>query len=183
MSPLDIRCNYIYMLPLAFGVNIDVIASMKKVPDDRSTRPSDAATAAWVMLMRTQQELLSAIEGDLKEAGMPQLSWYDVLLELSREDDGRLRPYQIEERTLLTQYNLSRLIDRLEAAGLVAKEPHGDDGRGRIIALTEKGRDLRSKTWEVYGAAISSRIGSRLTDEEAETLAGLLSKLRAEKTS
>ena len=151
---------------------------MKKIPNDRSTRPSEAATHAWVTLMRTQQELLAAIEGDLKQAGMPQLSWYDVLLELSREPDGRLRPYQIEERTLLTQYNLSRLIDRLEAAGLVAKEPFGDDGRGRIIALTEKGRELRSKTWDAYGAAIASRIGSRLTEEEAEILARLLSKLR-----
>lgn len=156
---------------------------MEKISADRSARPSEAATHAWVTLMRTQQELLAAIEGDLKGAGMPQLSWYDVLLELSREPDGRLRPYQIEERTLLTQYNLSRLIDRLETAGLVAKEPYGDDGRGRIIALTEKGRDVRSKTWEVYGAAIASRVGSRLTEEEAETLAGLLAKLRFENSA
>lgn len=133
--------------------------------------------------MRTQQELLAAIEGDLRDAGMPQLSWYDVLLELSREKDGRLRPYQIEERTLLTQYNLSRLIDRLAATGLVSKEPFGADGRGRVVALTEKGRDVRSKAWDVYGASIASRVGSKLTDDEAETLAALLSKLRAEKTS
>ena len=156
---------------------------MRKIAQTRSDRPSDATTQAWVSLMRTQQELLAAIEGDLKNAAMPQLSWYDVLLELSRAEDGRLRPYQIEERTLLSQYNLSRLIDRLEAAGLVEKEPFGEDGRGRIIALTEKGRDVRSKAWDVYGASIASRIGDRLTDDEARTLAGLLAKLRAEKSA
>ena len=171
------------MKALAIDVNIDVIASMRKIPEALSDRPSDAATQAWVSLMRAQRELLAAIEGDLKNAGMPQLTWYDVLLELSRVEDGRLRPFQIEERTLLSQYNLSRLIDRLEAAGLVEKQPFGEDGRGRIIALTEKGRDIRSKAWEVYGASIASRIGGRLTDDEARTLAGLLAKLRAEKSA
>jgi DNA-binding MarR family transcriptional regulator len=156
---------------------------MKKIPDDRTRRPTEAATNAWTMLTRTQQGLLAAIEGDLRDADMPQLSWYDVLLELSREESGRLRPYQIEERTLLTQYNLSRLIDRLEAAGLVSKEPFGDDGRGRVIALTERGRDVRSKAWDVYGASIASRVGSKLTEDEAGTLAALLSKLRAEKSA
>ena len=141
---------------------------------------SDPAVAAWAALLHVHAALVPLIDRELQAACALPLTWYDVLLELSREPDGRLRPYQIEERTLLTQYNLSRLIDRLEAAGLVAKEPYGDDGRGRIIALTEKGRELRSKTWEVYGAAIASRVGSKLTDEEAETLADLLSKLRAE---
>lgn len=151
---------------------------MKNDDQPHSARPTQLATRAWVTLMRAQQELLGAIEQELKTAGLPQLSWYDVLLELSRERDSRLRPYQIEERTLLSQYNLSRLIDRMEAAGLVSKEPFGEDGRGRVIALTEKGRELREKTWEVYGAAIAKHIGERLTDEEAELLARLLSKLR-----
>jgi len=46
------------------------------------------------------------------------------------------------------------------------------------LKLTERGRDARSKTWEVYDAAIAEGVGDKLTDE-AETLARLLSKLRA----
>ena len=179
MSPWVIRCNCIYMNPLAKNVKIDVSASMKMFSGDPQSRPSEAATRAWVALMRAQQELLAAIEDDLKAAGMPQLSWYDVLLELSRSEYGKLRPYQIEERTLLTQYNLSRLIDRMEAAGLVAKEPFGEDGRGRVVALTKAGRETQANMWTIYGASIAARIGGRLTDDEADTLARLLSRLRS----
>src|SRR6478752_7510203 len=99
---------------LAAFVKINVIACMSE-----KTTPSDAATEAWIGIMRAQQKLLLAIEADLKQAGMPPLGWYDVLWELVRAPDGRLRPFEIEERTLLAQYNLSRLIDRLETAGLV----------------------------------------------------------------
>ena len=58
----------------------------------------------------------SAVEVDLKRAGFPPLSWYDVLLELRRAGDDGLRPLEIEARLLLAQHNVSRLIERLEKA-------------------------------------------------------------------
>lgn len=152
---------------------------MRNILADHQKTPSEAATRAWVNLVRAQAELLAAVELALKKSGHPPLAWYDVLLELSRAENGRLRPYELEHRTLLTQYNLSRLLDRLEGAGLVAKEPFGDDGRGRIIALTEKGRETRVAMWEVYGDALAFLVGDRLSDEEAEQLSGLLAKLRS----
>ena len=88
-----------------------------------SRNPSDAAVKAWIRLMRARDRVLGAIEQDLKAAGCPPLAWYDVLLELSRAAEGRLRPFEIEQETLLAQYNLSRLLDRLEKEGLVAREP------------------------------------------------------------
>jgi DNA-binding MarR family transcriptional regulator len=127
--------------------------------------------------MRAQQRLLSAIEGDLKKAGLPPLGWYDVLWELARAEHGKLRPFEIEERTLLAQYNLSRLIDRLEREGLVSRETFAEDGRGRWVLITDAGRALRERMWTTYAKAIEDHVGSKLDDRSAESLTALLSRL------
>jgi len=156
---------------IAALVKIDVIAFMSE-----KAIPSDAVTQAWIGIMRAQQKLLQAIEADLKKEGMPPLGWYDVLWELVRTQDGRLRPFEIEERTLLAQYNLSRLIDRLEREGLVTRETFADDGRGRWVAVTDSGRALRERMWVVYAKAIDRHVGSKLDDASAEAIAGLLKR-------
>lgn len=127
--------------------------------------------------MRAQQLVLGAIEQDLKAAGLPPLSWYDVLLELSRAGDGRLRQFEIEQRTLLAQYNLSRLLDRLEREGLVRREAFGDDGRGRWAVITEDGRAMQARMWSVYATALQTHMGAKLDDPTADTLADLLTPL------
>ena len=139
--------------------------------------PSSSAQAAWTGIVRASRTVVGAIEADLKEAGFPPLSWYDVLLELSRAEEGRLTPGELEGRTLFAQYNLSRLLDRLESEGLVQRVPFPGDKRRQYVEITGPGLAWRKVMWPVYGAAIERRLGALLTDEEAETLARLLEKL------
>ena len=143
---------------------------------EKMLKPSEAVISAWTRIMRAREHLLGAIEADLKAAGMPQLAWYDVLWELVRSPSGRLRPYEIEERTLLTQYNLSRLLDRLEREGLIQREVFAEDGRGRWIVVTEAGRQLRERMWGVYGRSIETHVGGKITEIEARAIAGLLDR-------
>lgn len=156
---------------------MDVTAFMTGRRSPSSDEPSRSATRAWVRLVRAQQIVFGAIEQDLKQAGLPPLSWYDVLLELTRKEDGRLRPFEIEQRTLLKQYNLSRLLDRLERDDLVRRVPFGDDGRGLWVVITEEGRALQARMWTVYGKSIRAHVGAKLDDESAEQLADLLARL------
>jgi DNA-binding MarR family transcriptional regulator len=140
--------------------------------------PSDATTNAWIALVRAHQKTLSAVEADLKAAGFPPLAWYDVLLELRRAGADGLRPMQFEERLLLAQHNVSRLLDRMEKAGYVSRKAHESDGRGLRIRATAAGLDLQKSMWPVYGAAIERHLGARLdSDQEAARLAELLAKL------
>lgn len=139
--------------------------------------PSPSVTRAWVRLMRAQQIALAAVERDLKTAGLPPLAWYDVLLELTRAEAGRLRPFEIERRTLLAQYNLSRLLDRLERERLVRREAFGDDGRGRWVVITDDGRAMQARMWSVYAKALQDHVGTRLDDASADLLGDLLAKL------
>jgi DNA-binding MarR family transcriptional regulator len=140
---------------------------------------SDTTAQAWIAIMRAQQRLLRAIESDLKKAGLPPLGWYDVLWELVRAEEGKLRPFEIEERTLLAQYNLSRLIDRLEREELVSRETFAEDGRGRWVVITETGRALRERMWTVYSKAIEVHVGSKLDEPAATALVNLLARFSA----
>ena len=142
-----------------------------------SRNPSEPVTRAWIGLNRARDRVLGAIEHDLKAAGCPPLAWYDVLLELSRAPDGRLRPIEIEKVTLVAQYNLSRLLDRLEKEGLVAREPCVDDARGQWVVITEKGRAVQARTWKVYAKSIQKHVGEKLDDKSAGALAELLGRL------
>jgi DNA-binding MarR family transcriptional regulator len=142
-----------------------------------SRQPNTAVVQAWARLVRAGQATMSRIEGELKQADLPPLAWYDVLLELSREPQGMLRPVELERRLLLAQYNASRLTDRMARAGLVERRACPEDGRGQFVAITKDGRDMQRRMWRVYGAAITEHVGTKLTRDEAHALHGLLGKL------
>ena len=142
-----------------------------------SEKPSVAAVRAWSRLVRTEQALLARVEDDLKRARFPPLAWYDVLHELVCTPAGVLRQAAVQERMLLAQYNLCRLVDRLEREGLVERRTSEEDARSNLLILTEKGRELHGRMWPAYAKAIETHVGERLTAEEAERLGQILGKL------
>ena len=140
--------------------------------------PSPEAIKAWARLMRVSRQMVERAEEALKEGGLPPLAWYDVLHELAEAGEGGLRPFQLIERTLFAQYNISRLLARLEADGLVEKLPVADDGRGHTIRISAKGRETRRRMWAVYGRSIAELVGARLSTDELNTVSALLGRLR-----
>ncbi|WP_027051220.1 MarR family winged helix-turn-helix transcriptional regulator [Mesorhizobium erdmanii] len=140
--------------------------------------PSPEAIKAWARLMRVSRQLVESTEDALKKGGLPPLAWYDVLHELAEAGEGGLRPFQLIERTLFAQYNISRLLARLEADGLVEKLPVADDGRGQTIRISTKGRETRRRMWAVYGRSIEELVGAKLSTDELNTVSALLGRLR-----
>ena len=140
--------------------------------------PSPEAITAWARLMRVSRQLVENAEDALKESGLPPLAWYDVLHELAEAGEGGLRPFQLIERTLFAQYNISRLLARLEADGLVEKLKVADDGRGQTIRITAKGRETRRRMWAVYGRSIADLVGGKLSADELKMMSALLGRLR-----
>lgn len=138
------------------------------------TKPAETA---WIMFIRAQQVLLGRTESALKAAGLPPLSWYDVLLELSRDPDSGLRQYEIGERVLLNKHNLSRLIDRLENDGLVKRQACDIDGRGNIVKITRKGLQLKQAMWPVYAKAIQEFFAESLTTTQIRSLTEIMNTL------
>jgi DNA-binding MarR family transcriptional regulator len=142
---------------------------------DAMTLPSPATVTAWIALQRAQATAFASVERALKDADLPPLEWYDVLLELER--GGPLRPRDLQARLLFAQYNLSRLIDRMVTADVVAREACPGDKRGQLVSITAAGLALRKRMWVVYGPAIEAAIGGDLDQGELTTLANLLSRV------
>ncbi|WEX11297.1 MarR family transcriptional regulator [Chelativorans sp. AA-79] len=142
-----------------------------------SAKPNETITAAWTGLMRAQRLAVGRVEARLKAAELPPLAWYDALWELERAGEEGLRPFELEKALLFEQYNLSRLADRLAAAGLIERCACPEDRRGQVLRITGEGRALRAQMWKIYGPAIEETVGSRLSAAEAETFVRLLKKL------
>lgn len=139
--------------------------------------PDETTTKAWARLVRARQLLLERIERDLKAAGLPPLRWYDVLLELRRAGRAGLRQFEIGEAVLLTKYNVSRLLGRLEEERLLVRYVCEEDARGAQVLITEEGEALLKRMWAVYGRALGEHFAQHFTKAELEQLAALLGRL------
>ena len=99
------------------------------------SHPRDTVVRAWARLIKAQQIALASIETALKTAKLPPLAWYDALLELEGAGERGLRPSELQREMLLAQYNLSRLIDRIERAGYVERPPATTTAADRLSSL------------------------------------------------
>ena len=142
-----------------------------------STKLTSAVVEAWAKLVRTERTLLDQVEEDLKRAQLPPLDWYHVLHEIDGSPKGMMRQTGVQDRTQLAQYNVCRLVDRLEREGLVERRQCQIDGRNNVLLITAKGRALRRAMWPVYAQAIDAHFGAHLSQTDAEQLARLLGKL------
>jgi DNA-binding MarR family transcriptional regulator len=140
---------------------------------DAMEREPDAVVRAWSHLLGAQALAVRAIQKRLTAAGQPLLAWYDVLLELERAG-GELRVGELGERLVIEPHNVTRLLDRLEAKGLLKRRRAADDQRGVCVVLTRKGTTLRKEMWPHYREAIRQAFGAALSPTEAETLTALL---------
>jgi DNA-binding MarR family transcriptional regulator len=82
----------------------------------------------------------------------------------------------------MSRSGLSRLVDRIEAAGLLRREAAPSDRRGTEVVLTEEGRAMLRRMWSVYGDGIARGFGRALGEPAAlaEALEPVVAALRAE---
>ena len=92
-------------------------------------------------MWRTLNALHGLVEAELERAldGL-SLVEYTVLDALSEQDERHLRMHEVARVTALSNSAATRLVNRLEARGLIARVLCGDDRRGIYSELTEEGR-------------------------------------------
>lgn len=129
-------------------------------------------TAIWTGLLRASARVQDTVEAALKSDGLPPLGWYDALWEIEKAVDG-IRPLTLQERLLLPQYGLSRLVERMVKAGLVVRLDCDTDRRGLVLILTAKGRATRAQMWPVYANVLQAAIGGLPPEVAAALLEGL----------
>ena len=129
-----------------------------------SEKPDKTVIRAWARLMKAQQRALGTIEGLLKTAGLPPLAWYDVLWALRRAPRRRLRMGALVEEVALSRTGLTRLVDRIEQAGLLRREPAPEDRRGSYVVITPAGTAMLRKMWPVYEQVLDEAFAAVVRD-------------------
>ena len=138
------------------------------------------ANEAWEALFRAQatiaQELTAA---DVWHELSPRE--YGVLYALSTAPNG-LRITELRSDVLLTQPGISRLIVRLEAAGLVERVDDPDDGRACRVRLTDAGAYVQRAVGLRHGRHVGQRMAGSLSNEQLRQLRDLCRSLTTEST-
>jgi len=134
-----------------------------------------AAMRAVTSIMRAQQILLAGLDAALKPYGLT-FSRYEALVLLTFSRNGSLPLSKIGERLQVHATSVTNVIDRLEGAGLVRREPNPLDGRGTLAVITAAGRAVaRDATDELH----KMQFGLESLDvADLETLFRVLRQLR-----
>jgi DNA-binding MarR family transcriptional regulator len=86
---------------------------------------------------------------------------------------------ELADSLTMSRGGLSKLIDRLEAAGLLRREAVEGDGRGLYAVLTPAGEEMLRRMWPVYSRVLRQTLVSALTPDEAATVAVALHEAAA----
>jgi DNA-binding MarR family transcriptional regulator len=126
-------------------------------PDSQSSAPQidKDDRAAWRAFLRAHALMLREIGDDLDSAGLPPLAWYDVLWTLYDAPERHLHASELADQVVLSRSGLSRMIDRIEEAGLVERRACPGDRRAIHVELTEEGERMLDEMWGVYARGIA----------------------------
>jgi DNA-binding MarR family transcriptional regulator len=136
-----------------------------------------AAMRAVTSIMRAHQILIAELDGRLRRFGLT-FSRYEALVLLSFSSSGSLPLSKIGERLQVHATSVTNVVDRLEAAGLVRREPNPFDGRGTLAVLTERGRKVAEDATRELNAA-KFGLGA-LAEADLDDLFTVLRRLRLE---
>ena len=121
--------------------------------------------------------VVSEVSKDLEAACGISLAWFDVLFQLSVAPESRRRMHELARAVLLSKSGLTRLVDRIEEAGLVSRASVPGDRRSLYVELTPAGRRLQDKARPLVQRSVADRFGRYLGDGELATLRDALGRV------
>jgi DNA-binding MarR family transcriptional regulator len=130
----------------------------------------DVAVLAWLRLARVYQKVDRASVAGMRRRGL-SLPQFDVLAQVGAHPG--MTQQELADALLVTKGNVCQLLDRMEAAGLVARR---QEGRTNRVSLTAEGQRLFDEAVPVQERLVAERLAA-LTPAEQHRLLGLLRKL------
>ncbi len=144
---------------------------------------SESTLTAWLRFLRAHAAITRELSARLEALHELTLSDYDVLVQLYFAPERRMRRIDLARSVLLTASGITRLLDGLEACGLVEKARCESDLRVTYAVLTEAGVKKVEQARESHLADIEELFGSQFEPQEREQLANLLGRLPLANTS
>lgn len=133
---------------------------------------------AFYGLVWAGSTLSARVDQALVRAHDLTLSWFEVMLWLHGQSEP-VAASDLGAKTLLSRSQVSRVVDALQARGLVARAPSATDARSVRIELTEAGRQAFADADATRRAALAELFDDRLDEQDITALEKVWSKLKA----
>ena len=150
---------------------------MPELPKGRL--PSRSEIGVWRSFLRAHARITRCLEAELLAGQQMSLGAYDVLVQLDEAPGHQLRMAELAEAVLLSRSGVTRLVDRLEQAGLVVRERVDGDGRGVVAKLTEAGGDRLRTASTTHLVGVARHFAELLDNGELDLLGDLCERLAA----
>ena len=138
--------------------------------------PSPEGLQAWRLFFESALALLDVLDAELEQAvGIPQ-RWYDVLVHLEESPQG-IAMNELAERILYSKSGFTRVVDRMEEAGLVRRARPENDRRTILILLTDKGTETLERARRHHRDGIQRHFSAHLTNADVKALTRALEKV------
>ena len=141
-----------------------------------SARVPEPHLSAWRAVLNAHASVVARVEEALAQADLPPLAWYDILWAVRSAPGRRVRMAELADRLTLSRGGLTKLAGRLEAAGLLRREPAQDDGRGVYAVLAEAGEEMLRRIWPVYSRVLRQTFVEAISADEAAAIAAGLDR-------
>ena len=139
--------------------------------------PSPERLHSWRLFFESALGLLDVLNSELEQAvGIPQ-RWYDVLVHLEELPEG-IRMNELAERILYSKSGFTRVVDRMEEAGLVRRVRPEHDRRSILIVLTDEGTETLEQARRHHRDGIDRHFSQHLTDADIKALTRAFEKVR-----
>ena len=134
---------------------------------------------AWHAFLVAHAALEPILNRELEAAcGLP-LRWFDVLVQLHAMPHKRLSMTELANAVLLSKSGLTRLVDRIEEAGLVQRASAPGDRRSLLIVLTPSGEKIFKRAAPIHEDGIRRHFAAHIRDNEATAVEGALGRIAA----
>ncbi|MEU3186308.1 MarR family transcriptional regulator [Streptomyces sp. NPDC006923] len=125
------------------------------------------ALGAWRDFILAYHHITRAMEREMSERAGLTLSQYDVLLRLSESREGRMRMSDLADAIVYSTGGLTRLLERMDKAGLVERLHSAEDRRVVHAVLTDDGRRRLAEASRIHLEGIRHHFTRYLRPEEA----------------
>jgi DNA-binding MarR family transcriptional regulator len=154
-----------------------MVARQRRQPSTRA-RVSAVSGVAWATdLIRLEIAVWDRVDARLRESHELPLAFFESLLFISRAPRGSMRVGDLARALRVTVGGTSKLVDRIERAGLIAREPDPDDRRASRVVLTTAGKRKLTAALKTYEAEVRSILGGVLRPEEQRQMSDYVSRL------
>ena len=137
----------------------------------------ESEVRTWVRFLATHSAITRELEARLMGAHGLTLSDYDVLVQLARAREHRLRNIELAKAVVLTRSGVTRLVDGLEKDGLVTRCSCPSDKRGSFVQITDLGLARLREAAGTHVAGVVELFVERLGPEGVAQMDALLSAL------